>query len=57
MVLEDAIGWIRRARGTRKRPAGGWASLTPTEARVVELAALGLTNPQIGERTRTDLMS
>ncbi|HTP18475.1 MAG TPA: LuxR C-terminal-related transcriptional regulator [Solirubrobacteraceae bacterium] len=28
----------------------GWESLTPTEERIVELAAQGLTNPQIGER-------
>jgi DNA-binding CsgD family transcriptional regulator len=45
-----AITWPRRARGTRKRPAGGWDSLTPTELRVVELVAQGLTNPEIGKR-------
>ena len=45
-----AIEWIRRARGKRKRPARGRESLTPTELRVVELVAEGLTNPQIGER-------
>jgi predicted ATPase/DNA-binding CsgD family transcriptional regulator len=50
MSLDEAIGWIRRARGTRKRPASGWESLTPTERQVVELVAQGLTNPRIGER-------
>jgi DNA-binding CsgD family transcriptional regulator len=50
MSLDEAIAWIRRARGSRKRPTGGWESLTPTEAQVVELASEGLTNPQIGER-------
>ena len=50
MSLDAAIGWIRRARGTRKRPAGGWESLTPTEVNVVELVAQGLTNPQVAER-------
>jgi DNA-binding CsgD family transcriptional regulator len=50
MRLEEAIGWVRRARGTRKRPAGGWESLTPTERQVVELVAQGLTNPQVAER-------
>ncbi len=50
MSLDDAVGWIRRARGTRKRPAGGWESLTPTEVNVVELVAQGLTNPQVAER-------
>ena len=41
---------MRRARGTRKRPSGGWESLTPTELEVVRHAAAGLTNPEIGER-------
>ncbi len=48
--LDEAVGWVRRARGTRKRPADGWASLTPTELQVVELVSQGLTNPQIAER-------
>ena len=46
----DAVAWLRRARGARKRPARGWESLTPTEIEVVRHAAAGLTNPQIGER-------
>ena len=50
MTLEDALEWARRARGARQRPAGGWESLTPTETKVVELVAEGLTNPQVGER-------
>jgi predicted ATPase/DNA-binding CsgD family transcriptional regulator len=50
LSLENAIGWARRARGQRKRPERGWESLTPTELRVVDLVAEGLTNPQIGER-------
>jgi DNA-binding CsgD family transcriptional regulator len=50
LSLDEAVAWVRRTRGTRKRPAGGWESLTPTELQVVELAAEGLTNPQIGER-------
>jgi predicted ATPase/class 3 adenylate cyclase/DNA-binding CsgD family transcriptional regulator len=50
METAEAIAWLRRARGTRKRPAGGWESLTPTEHRVVELAADGLSNPEIGKR-------
>jgi DNA-binding CsgD family transcriptional regulator len=33
-----------------QRPQVGWEALTPTEHRVVELTAQGLTNPQIGEQ-------
>ena len=50
LALDDAIAWIRRARGERKRPARGWESLTPTELKVIEFVAEGLTNPLIGER-------
>jgi DNA-binding NarL/FixJ family response regulator len=50
MTTEDAVAWARRARGVRRRPPGGWDSLTPTEARVAELVAEGLTNPQVAER-------
>jgi DNA-binding CsgD family transcriptional regulator len=42
--------YARRSRGTRSRPSTGWASLTPAERSVVELAADGLTNPEIGQR-------
>ena len=48
--LDDAIAWLRRARGPRKRPERGWESLTPTEVEVVRQAAAGLTNPEIAER-------
>ena len=41
---------LRRGRGRRGRPLHGWDSLTPTEHKVVELAAEGLTNPQIATR-------
>ena len=46
----SSVGRVRRARGSRKRPSGGWESLTPTELEVVRHAAAGLTNPEIGER-------
>lgn len=48
--LDEAIELISRMRGKRARPLTGWASLTPTERRVVTLATEGLTNPEIAER-------
>jgi predicted ATPase/class 3 adenylate cyclase/DNA-binding CsgD family transcriptional regulator len=48
--LDDAVAYAERGRGERKRPSGGWDSLSPAELRVVRLVAEGLTNPQIGER-------
>ncbi|MFI1398206.1 AAA family ATPase [Streptomyces sp. NPDC020681] len=43
-------GLRRGVHGSRKRPAAGWESLTPTEQRIAELVADGLSNPDIGER-------
>ena len=45
-----ALGVRPGRRGVRNRPARGWASLTPTELKIVRLALEGLTNAQIGER-------
>ena len=50
LTAAQAVAYARRARGSRKRPAIGWDSLTPTELQVVDLAAQGLTNPEIGKR-------
>jgi predicted ATPase/class 3 adenylate cyclase/DNA-binding CsgD family transcriptional regulator len=50
LSMEDSLEWARRGRGPRVRPPGGWASLTPTEAKLVEHIAEGLTNREIGER-------
>ncbi|MFL5909635.1 MAG: LuxR C-terminal-related transcriptional regulator [Gaiellaceae bacterium] len=49
LSLEDAVAWVRRGRGSRKRPRDGWESLTPTELEVARHAAGGRTNAEIGE--------
>jgi predicted ATPase/class 3 adenylate cyclase/DNA-binding CsgD family transcriptional regulator len=46
----EAIAYAQRGRGQRKRPASGWASLTPTERDVVRLVSEGLANNDIATR-------
>jgi predicted ATPase/class 3 adenylate cyclase/DNA-binding CsgD family transcriptional regulator len=50
LTIDEAVAYASRARGERKRPSTGWASLTPTELDVVTLVAKGLSNPEIGAR-------
>jgi len=50
LTLEEAVAYLRRARGSRRRPSTGWDSLTPAELEVVRLVADGLSNPEIGRR-------
>jgi len=45
-----AVGVRRARRGSRARASSGWGSLTPSELRVAELAAQGLSNREIAER-------
>lgn len=47
--MRDATDYVRRGRGRRTRPRHGWASLTPTELRVVEQVVAGSTNPEIAD--------
>jgi predicted ATPase/class 3 adenylate cyclase/DNA-binding CsgD family transcriptional regulator len=50
LSADGAVAYVRRARGERKRPSAGWASLTPTELQVVSLASEGLSNVAIGSK-------
>ena len=44
------LGVRQGARGPRRRPASGWASLTTTERDVSQLVAEGLTNREVAKR-------
>ncbi|HEV3166483.1 MAG TPA: LuxR C-terminal-related transcriptional regulator, partial [Isosphaeraceae bacterium] len=50
MSTDYALTYAAKGRGSRHRPATGWASLTPVEQQVVKLVVEGLSNPEIGER-------
>jgi DNA-binding NarL/FixJ family response regulator len=50
LALEQAVAYVRRSRGARKRPNTGWNSLTPTELEVVQLVIDGLNNPEVAAR-------
>ena len=50
LTLDDAVAYATRKSGGRKRPATGWASLTPAEREVVRLVSEGLRNDAIARR-------
>ena len=50
LTVEEAVAYASRARGERKRPSSGWASLTPAEHDVARLVAEGLSNAEIGAK-------
>jgi DNA-binding CsgD family transcriptional regulator len=50
LTLGDAVAYAARKGGGRKRPAAGWASLTPAELEVVRLVGEGLRNDAIARR-------
>ena len=47
---KKAIADAQRGRDQRKRPASGWASLTPTERGIVRFVSEGLGNKDIATR-------
>jgi predicted ATPase/DNA-binding CsgD family transcriptional regulator len=47
LSLDEAVGYAQRGRGEHASAAHGWASLSPVERQVVDLASLGLNNPNI----------
>ena len=50
LTLDDAVAYAARKSGGRKRPATGWASLTPAEREVARLVSEGLRNDAIARR-------
>jgi predicted ATPase/DNA-binding CsgD family transcriptional regulator len=47
LSLELAVAYAQRGRGEHSSATHGWASLSPAERQVVELASHGLNNPNI----------
>jgi predicted ATPase len=47
LSLEEAVAYAQRGRGKHAGATHGWASLSPVERQVVELASHGLNNPNI----------
>jgi predicted ATPase/DNA-binding CsgD family transcriptional regulator len=47
LSLEEAVAYAQRGRGEHADATHGWASLSPVERQVVELASQGLSNPSI----------
>jgi predicted ATPase/DNA-binding NarL/FixJ family response regulator len=47
LSLQEAVAYAQRGRGQHADATFGWASLSPVERQVVELASQGLSNPDI----------
>jgi DNA-binding CsgD family transcriptional regulator len=50
IAIAEQLGGGRGGVSRVRRPATGWASLTPAELRVAELAAAGATNKEIAQQ-------
>ena len=49
LSLAEAVAYAQRGRGEHASATHGWASLSPVERQVAELASQGLNNPGIGQ--------
>jgi predicted ATPase/DNA-binding CsgD family transcriptional regulator len=49
LSLQEAVAYAQRGRGAHADATYGWASLSPVERQVVELASQGLSNPDIAK--------
>jgi predicted ATPase/DNA-binding CsgD family transcriptional regulator len=47
LSLDEAVAYAQRGRGEHASATHGWASLSPVERQVAELASYGLNNPDI----------
>jgi DNA-binding CsgD family transcriptional regulator len=47
LSLQEAVAYAQRGRGEHAGAKHGWASLSPVERQVVELASHGLSNPDV----------
>jgi DNA-binding CsgD family transcriptional regulator len=50
LSVQEAVAYARRGRGEHANATYGWASLSPAERQVVELASQGLSNPGIARK-------
>jgi predicted ATPase/DNA-binding CsgD family transcriptional regulator len=50
LSLQEAVAYAQRGRGEHAGATHGWASLSPVERQVVELASQGLSNPDIARQ-------
>jgi DNA-binding CsgD family transcriptional regulator len=47
LSVQEAVAYAQRGRGEHADATYGWASLSPVERQVVDLASQGLSNPEI----------
>ena len=50
LTIEEAIAYVRRGRGERRRASSGWSALTRAELEVVQQVKEGLPNKDIAAR-------